>query len=278
MSLLSQYHYPIQPVVNMWFGGHSTLWIVLLSHMLHQVLGLELGHFLADNGMKFVTLMQNQSSEGHVLNKISRQLVKNHHILIRYHPISEKYFGEMHQINWDCQVILFNPKKDDFRQVMGLLSKTKVARSILLLSDAWTTDEEQKMTNVIATHAENSFFYVAVPLDSSRQRSSSWYQIITTSSGYSKSELLFKGNTLRIKENFDMQGLKLRSISLSWPPYLNMEECDGHICTHQFGSLKDYMDILATEFNFTYESLKLVKFETNNYFTISCFFILMQGS
>ena len=173
--------------------------------------------------------------------------------------MSDKYINEMHQMNVDCQVILFDLKKDDLQLVMGLVSETKVARSILLLKDPWTADEEQKMTNILATHGKNSFFYISVPLTSNSQRSFSWFQIITTISGYSKSELLFWGNTMKIEEDFDLQGLRLNSISLSWQPYLNMEECNGHICSHQSGYLKDYMDILSKEFNFTYESFKLVQ-------------------
>ena len=212
ISLLSQYCLP--PVVKMRYKGHMTFLIVLLSHMLHQVSGLELGRFLSDNGMKFVTLMQNKSYAGEDLKKLSYQLVKGHLIFIRHHQMSDKYINEMHQMNVDCQVILFDLKKDDLQLVMGLVSETKVARSILLLKDPWTADEEQKMTNILATHGKNSFFYISVPLTSNSQRSFSWFQIITTISGYSKSELLFWGNTMKIEEDFDLQGLRLNSISV----------------------------------------------------------------
>lgn len=239
----------------MGLGRFSTLWIVLTSFLSSQLLGHELGRFLSDNGMKFVTVMQNQSSAEYSIKTLLDPVVSGQDLFIRYHQITDKYPGKMHQMNVDCQVILFNMKKDDLQLVMDLLSKTKAARSVLVFSDAWTSDEEQKMTDILATHAENSFFYIAVP-DSSGKTFAAWYQIITTKSGFSKSDLLFRRDTMKIQEYFDMQGLKLNSISLSWPPYLNMEECDGQICKHQFGSLIDYMDILSAEFNFSYESFK----------------------
>jgi hypothetical protein len=56
-------------------------------------------------------------------------------------------------------------------------------------------------------------------------------------------------------EDYDLNGLTIYSTSDSWAPYLTLENCDesGTKCT-SYGYLKDYTDLVAKKYNFTYES------------------------
>jgi len=60
----------------------------------------------------------------------------------------------------------------------------------------------------------------------------------------------------RVKEQFNLGGLKIESITLSWAPYLTLGNCDveGKNCQTVEGLLADYMNILANMFNFTWET------------------------
>ena len=53
-----------------------------------------------------------------------------------------------------------------------------------------------------------------------------------------------------------MQGLRISSTSLTWAPYLTIEDCNkfGKECKTNYGYLIDYMDRITVKFNFTYVS------------------------
>jgi hypothetical protein len=60
----------------------------------------------------------------------------------------------------------------------------------------------------------------------------------------------------RVKEQFNLQGQKIESITMSWVPYLSLGDCDsaGRNCKSVEGLLADYMGILSQKFNFTWET------------------------
>ena len=64
----------------------------------------------------------------------------------------------------------------------------------------------------------------------------------------------------RLKEQFNLGGFKIESLTLSWAPYLTLGNCDaqGKNCQTVEGLLADYMNILANMFNFTWETYSSV--------------------
>jgi hypothetical protein len=81
--------------------------------------------------------------------------------------------------------------------------------------------------------------------------------VVMLKMGSAVMNLKFDGNTSVIVEDYDLQGIQIRSISLPWAPYLMQSGCtkDGTGCANE-GYLIDYMDISAKQYNFTYVSLK----------------------
>ena len=79
---------------------------------------------------------------------------------------------------------------------------------------------------------------------------------MTLKTGTVMQYLTFADNTFRIVEQYNMQGLKIRSTTLTWAPFLTINDCNGIglECKTNYGYLKDYMDALALKFNFTYTS------------------------
>jgi hypothetical protein len=58
-------------------------------------------------------------------------------------------------------------------------------------------------------------------------------------------------------EDYDLNGLTIYSISDTWAPFLTLEDCDesGSKCT-SYGYLNDYNDMIAKQYNFSYECHK----------------------
>ena len=68
--------------------------------------------------------------------------------------------------------------------------------------------------------------------------------------------LKFLNGSNTILEDYNLKGLKLTTISLTWVPFLTLKECDenGTNCKIIYGYIKDYMDALSKDLNFTYDA------------------------
>jgi hypothetical protein len=55
-----------------------------------------------------------------------------------------------------------------------------------------------------------------------------------------------------------LKGQELYSLSLTWAPYFTLQDCDenGKNCMSQTGFIADVMDVLGSQFNFTWSSDK----------------------
>ena len=214
----------------------------------------EVEAFVKDNGLKHVTVVENSTRPSPYARKLASNLYEKADFFLR-HSRLERY-TELHQIfDVDVQIFLFDPKYEDIGYLLKVIQRTKVKRSILLLTRPWKAGSE----DVFKSHlydTPNLFFYVASPLDSSFQRASmSWHQVITLSTGYTINDLKFEDNSFTIKEEFDFKGLKMRSIALTWAPFFTINDCndEGTDCAVHDGYLKDYIDALAKDLNFTFE-------------------------
>jgi hypothetical protein len=96
--------------------------------------------------------------------------------------------------------------------------ETQVVRLVvLLLCKRNLTMFKEQLERV----RNDSLFYLVYSEDLT------WYKVITLKSGQSVSKLEFVPGSLRATEDYDLQGLTLRSISLQWKPYLVIEDCDA---------------------------------------------------
>jgi hypothetical protein len=153
----------------------------------------------------------------------------------------------------DLHVFIVDVLKDKVQTLLNAVSHRPVRLSIVVLKTLWMDSEMTIFKNNLYRFKLDSQFYLVVP----SENGVTWFQVITLKSGYSMTELRFSRNTLQIIEDYDLNGLTITSISLSLAPYLTLENCDqsGKNCT-VYGYLKDYADVLAKQFNFTYESHK----------------------
>ena len=61
-----------------------------------------------------------------------------------------------------------------------------------------------------------------------------------------------------ISENYNLNGLEVKSTALSWPPHYTVDNCnqDGEDCATSYGYVADYIAELASRYNFTFSANK----------------------
>ena len=201
--------------------------------------------FLVDNGHHKVDLFYNSSHwRGFSFKKVfvARVPMENNQTAHQYS------FG----------IFMFDRANDDLLSYLRAIVQRKIKMSLLILSDPWDAEKLNLMKKHLSDLKAMAFFYIAVP--TSNLTELTWHQIISIKSGTTITSLKFARNTLRIMETFDLQGLQITSTSLTWAPYLTIDDCDkeGLNCAKNYGYMIDFMDNLAIKFNFTYLSQKNV--------------------
>ena len=214
----------------------------------------EVQAFLRDNGFKYVTLVENSTAPSANARKLSTYLYERAHLYLR-HAALERYAELHHNFNVDFQIFLFDPSNEEIDHLLKTMQRTKVKRSILLIKP-WKNGYEDDLRSHLEAKP-NIFFFMAHLLDSSNQGVLiSWQQVLTLETGCAINDIKFIENSFTLREDFDLKGLKIRSIALSWPPFLTINDCNdmGTDCAVQYGYLMDYIGALAKNLNFTLEN------------------------
>lgn len=216
----------------------------------------EMRAFVDDNGLKYVTFLENSTLPSPYLKNILLAASQRADFYLRTSRIED--YTERNQIfDLDVQIFLFNPEYDVLGYFLRVIQYTKVGRSILIFTKPWQGTEDVLHDHLLDT--QNLFFYIASPSNKNLEGSVlSWQKVLTLRSGYTIDELKFEESSYSIVEDFNLNGLKIESISLTWDPFLTIAECDEHgtNCAKHFGYLVDYMDALANVLNFTYKGYK----------------------
>merc|ERR1712154_345821 len=149
---------------------------------------------------------------------------------------------------------IFNSDIDKISHLISAMEETKVRRSLLLIIGSWKEKEEDDFKNNLDM-TQNMWFYMAHVASDTHVK---WKEVITLRTGYTINQLKFLNGSLKVKEEYDLNGLKVRATSLTWAPFLTIDDCndEGLECAQYYGYLKDYMDAMATELNFTYDTYK----------------------
>ena len=150
-------------------------------------------------------------------------------------------------------IFIFDCKKDNIYKYLTHICHRKIKMSLLLITRPCGSQLIYEIKSHLSEMREATYFYVAMV---NNNGTITWKRIISLKSGNILDALIFANDSLRIIETFDMQGLEIRSTSLTWAPYLTLEDCDndGLNCKKNYGYLHDYMEKLADMFNFTFSS------------------------
>jgi hypothetical protein len=208
-----------------------------------------LHQFLRDNGMKYASIVENCTVVCKQQQQIAFIAAKSGSIYAKTSTM-DNYMDQYYLHYLDVQIFIFNMCNDDFGQFLHALTKAPVESTVILIRANWTSIEMRIRTNLIQ-FVHDTMFYLVV----SSTSAISWYQVITMKSGYSMKKIAFFPGSSKIIKEYDLNGLTIYSIGESRPPYFTFTDCnkDGTICKNH-GYLKDYTDMIARKYNFTYES------------------------
>ena len=132
----------------------------------------------------------------------------------------------------------------------------KVLSCAIIMMVDLTPEEMNSLNHLIDDLGKNAMFYLIYLIETEGRWKTSWYRVITLS-GYKKAminSVQFNDKNV-IKEHYDLGGIHIRSLSLSWTPYFLLSGCNenGKFCKSE-GYLSNLMDELGRLMNFTWES------------------------
>ena len=135
------------------------------------------------------------------------------------------------------------------------ITNAKILTRALVIMFPPTAKEKLLFKQKVDRLRQNSMFYL-INAFTKNQSEFGWNYMITLPELDKAiiNEIKFDSNQL-FKEEFNLQGAHLVSISLSWNPYFMLHECNakGTSCK-SIGYLKNLMDGLGELLNFTWES------------------------
>ena len=201
--------------------------------------------FLVDNGHRHVDIFYNSSHwHGFTLKDVS----------VARLPMEDVEKGDKHSFG----IFMFESAKDDLVTWLSAINQRQPKMSLLVISEAWGIKKINIMKKHLVELQATALFYIAMP--TLNHTDMTWHQMISLRSDSALNHLKFYKNSSRIVETYDMLGLEITSSSLTWAPYLTIDECNEHglECAKNYGYLIDLMDKLAVQFNFTYISQKNV--------------------
>ena len=139
---------------------------------------------------------------------------------------------------------------------LNKVATRKVLSCAIIVMIELTPKQKASINYLIDDLGKNSMFYLIYLKESEGQWKTSWHRVITIS-GYKKAiinDVRFNDKKM-IKEHYDLGGIHITSISLSWTPYFLMSGCNekGMLCKTE-GYLSNLMDELGRLLNFTWES------------------------
>jgi hypothetical protein len=145
-------------------------------------------------------------------------------------------------------------KPQNWENYLEFMTKLQVKSSVLLFVGDMDSQQWQLFMDMSNNLFKNALFYVV--FQDTSPKAMVWYRVITVKS-YKTSVInpLQIDSGGRLTENYDMQGLHIISITLSWAPYFTLLDCneDKQNCQSE-GYLTDVMNILGEMMNFTWES------------------------
>ena len=199
--------------------------------------------FLLENGHHHIDIFYNSSYwRGFALRNL----------FISRMPLEQVNKGHKHSFG----VFIYKNEKDDLAGWLLAINQRPIKMSLLILSKPWSIEELNLMKEHLMKLQSATIFYITMP--TVNHTDMTWHQMISLRSGSALKQLKFFENSSKIVETYDMNGLEITSSSLTWAPYLTIDDCNEHglECAKNYGYLIDLMDKLAIQFNFTFISQK----------------------
>ena len=143
-----------------------------------------------------------------------------------------------------------------FTLYLNKVAKRKVLSCTIIVVIELTPEQMESINRLVDDLGKNSMFYLIYLKENDSRWKTSWYRVITLS-GYEKAiiNVVQFNDDKMIKEHYELNGIHITSLSLSWTPYFLLSGCNenGKFCKSE-GYLSNLMDELGRLMNFTWES------------------------
>ncbi len=148
-------------------------------------------------------------------------------------------------------LVCSGPQSKKLHDSLLLISKQKIKSSLLYLSKDLTQDDWDTLEEELSKLKKNTHFFIA----SGSSSQTPFFRVICLNdqSDCAINRVRFyHQDSFVVKESYDLQGMKIASITETWPPYLMFDDCDElGSCLTSYGLLWDLGQVLAWMFNFT---------------------------
>jgi hypothetical protein len=153
----------------------------------------------------------------------------------------------------DVLVIVASDIAKTWEIYLNMIAKTKIKRALVVLVTPVQEHQLQKMLHIVQRLSENMYFYLTLTKaegDSHRM----WYHVISIK-GNERAllQVVHFDKNGKIVETYDMEGMHITCLTLSWSPYLTLSDCDsnGKNCESS-GYLAEIMNSVGKRLNFTW--------------------------
>ena len=238
------------------------LYLVLCTSKVHSINPndmLSILEFCENNGKRHLNIftLDGQDPDVYMAKEDIFHLAKEKNSLYTRNVIlmDEEPTSELLKFHQDSLMILASSyDSTNWEEYVQMMTNTKIMSSVLVMVGELSPDKINAMKSLLENVGKNSFFYWVYRQPGNEL---TWNRVLTIDN-YSKyviNPLTFDPVTGVIVEDYNLQGLNIVSMTLSWAPFFTVENCkEGNKKCESSGYLQETMDILAKNLNFTWES------------------------
>ena len=226
---------------------------------------LSILEFCENNGKRHLNIftLDGQDPDVQIAKEDIFHIAKEKNNLYTRHIKSTEEYVKSFQFHQDSMVILASSfDSSNWGKYVQMMTDTKIMSSMIIMVGDLSPDKINVMRSLLENIRINSFFYWIYRKSGNAL---SWNRVLTVDNydQYVMNRLSFDPATGIIVEDYDLQGLNLVSMTLSWAPFFTVENCKegdhpngpNRKCDSS-GYLQETMDILSKNLNFTWESHK----------------------
>ena len=228
--------------------------------------------FCKTNGRKNLAFISVGAKDGYNITKNEQKTLTDfipQAIKSNYNNSYSRYFSSLSDAKQQVKItpttdtlifILPLPALSDKLLLSGTfsyISQVKIQSSIVVISEFNENIQnvEEEIIEPTLNDLKLSLFFYLVNID----KKPVWKEIITLQNEPKVViNNLTLGNNLIIKEHYNLQGLNIQNLVLSWSPYSTIDGCnvEGRECKTEVGIVPDFVHSLSERFNFTWTSKK----------------------
>ena len=221
-------------------------------------LSTSLLNFCVSNGMKFLSFYLREEENKNELrfleftmrhSKIENNILRSKRL--RETDVNDDTFTKYKRDNW-IFVSLSDIKS--IQKNLSLISKTKITKSIIVLLDPIDLEIIDKIKLFLRKLSRNTYFYLLY-IDYDTNHELVWKRIISVQNNEKVLvQQLLLDNDGKMIEEYNLEGIHIPCLTLSWMPYIDLIECNpdnGKNCL-SVGYLADIWKLLGKRLNFTW--------------------------